>query len=44
MTKPNLLFPTPVWTTQLENFRNVNNEMYSFIKKSQIEDRKGIKK
>ena len=44
MTKPNLLFPTPVWTTQLENFRNMNEEMYSFIKESQIVDQKGIKK
>ena len=44
MTKPNLLFPTPVWTTQLENFRNMNEEMYNFIKESQIEDKKGIKK
>tara|TARA_A100001011_G_scaffold395910_1_gene492269 strand:+ start:1779 stop:2372 length:594 start_codon:yes stop_codon:yes gene_type:complete len=44
MTKPNLLFPTPVWTTQLENFRNMNEEMYNFIKESQIEDQKGIKK
>ena len=44
MTTPNLLFPTPVWTTQLENFRNMNEEMYNFIKESQIEDKKGIKK
>mgnify|MGYP001207497452 FL=1 len=44
MNKPNLLFPTPVWTIQLEDFRNMNEEMYSFIKESQIKDQKGIKK
>ena len=44
MAKPNLLFPTPVWTTQLENFKDMNEEMYNFIKESQIEDQKGIKK
>tara|TARA_Y100001935_G_C17245402_1_gene478034 strand:- start:623 stop:1216 length:594 start_codon:yes stop_codon:yes gene_type:complete len=44
MNKPNLLFPTPVWTIQLENFNKVNEEMYNFIKRSQIKDQKGIKK
>ena len=44
MNKPNLLFPTPVWTIQLENFNKVNEEMYNFIKGSQIKDQKGIKK
>ena len=44
MNKPNLLFPTPVWTIQLENFNEVNKEMYNFIKGSQIKDQKGIKK
>ena len=44
MNRPNLLFPTPVWTIQLENFRNMNEEMYSFIKESQVKDQKGIKK
>ena len=44
MDKPNLLFPTPIWTTQLENFSNVNEEMYNFIKESQMKDQEGIKK
>tara|TARA_B100001057_G_C22810254_1_gene935118 strand:+ start:1297 stop:1899 length:603 start_codon:yes stop_codon:yes gene_type:complete len=44
MNKPNLLFPTPVWTIQLENFRTMNEAMYTFIKESQIKDQKGIKK
>tara|TARA_B100001057_G_scaffold412977_1_gene429382 strand:+ start:383 stop:985 length:603 start_codon:yes stop_codon:yes gene_type:complete len=44
MNKPNLLFPTPVWTIQLENFSNINKEMYNFIKETQVKDRVGIKK
>ena len=44
MTKPNLLFSTPVWTIQLENFNKVNEEMYNFIKGNQIKDHEGIKK
>ncbi len=44
MSKPNLLFPTPIWTSQLENFKIINEEMYNFIKKEQIKDEKGISK
>ena len=44
MNKPNLLFPTPVWTTQLENYTNVNEQMYSFIKSEQKKDKNGITK
>ena len=44
MTKPNLLFPTPVWTTQFENYKTVNEEMYQFIKNEQSNDQKGINK
>ena len=44
MNKPNLLFPTPVWTIQLENFESINVEMYAYIKESQIKDKTGIKK
>ena len=44
MNKPNLLFPTPVWTIQLENFSEINKELYDFIKDSQIKDNLGIKK
>ena len=44
MSKPNLLFPTPVWTIQLENFNEVNEEMYNFIKGNQIKDQEGIKR
>mgnify|MGYP001268247837 CR=1 FL=1 len=44
MNKPNLFFPTPVWTLQLKNYKNINEEMYSFIKDSQNNDQKGIHK
>ena len=44
MSKPNLLFPTPVWTLQLENFENINREIYTFVKRVQAQDEKGIKK
>ena len=44
MNKPNLLFPTPVWTIQLENFRDINEEMFNFIKETQMKDQTGIKK
>ena len=44
MTKPNLLFPTPVWTLQLENYKKTNEEMYNYIKQDQIKDQEGINK
>ena len=44
MNKPNLLFPTPIWTIKLENFESINNQMYNFIKESQFKDKAGIKK
>ena len=44
MTKPNLLFPTPVWTIQLNNYKNINEKMYSFIKQNQKKDEVGINK
>ncbi len=44
MNKPNLLFPTPIWTFSLDNYNKINEEMYSFIKAEQIEDQKGINK
>ncbi len=44
MNKPNLLFPTPVWTLQLKNYEKLNEEMYTFIKSNQIKDDKGINK
>ena len=44
MTKPNLFFPTPVWASQLDNFKNINEEMYSYIKIKQENDQTGISK
>ena len=44
MSKPNLLFPTPVWTLQLDNYETINEKMYTYIKGSQIKDQKGITK
>ena len=44
MTKANLLFPTPVWTTQLDNYKNVNEQMYTFIKSRQKNDEIGVSK
>ena len=44
MTKPNLLFPTPVWTSQLENYKSINEQMYDFIKSEQSKDKFGISK
>ena len=44
MTKPNLLFPTPVWTTQLDNYKPINEKMFNFIKSNQNNDEAGINK
>ena len=44
MTKPNLLFPTPVWTIQLENYKIINEVMYDYIKNLQKTDGIGINK
>ena len=44
MTNANLFFPTPVWALQLENYKNVNEEMYAYIKNQQKKDQIGISK
>ena len=44
MKKPNLFFPTPVWTLQLDDYQSVNEKMYKFIKITQLKDQEGIKK
>ena len=43
MIKPNLFFPTPVWALQIENYKHVNEEMYT-KKNQQEEDQVGINK
>ena len=44
MNKPNLFFPTPVWTLQLDNYQSINEQMYEFIKINQSKDLEGINK
>ena len=44
MNKPNLFFPTPVWTLQLDEYQSINEQMYKFIKITQSKDHKGISK
>ncbi len=44
MTNANLFFPTPVWALQLENYKNVNEEMYAYIKQEQNIDKDGVSK
>ena len=44
MIKPNLFFPTPVWTLQIDNYKNVNEEMHTYIKELQNKDQIGISK
>ncbi len=44
MKKPNLLFPTPVWTLEFENYKSVNEDMYNYIKSEQASDSSGINK
>tara|TARA_B100001057_G_scaffold478929_1_gene549946 strand:- start:547 stop:1149 length:603 start_codon:yes stop_codon:yes gene_type:complete len=41
MVKPNLLFPTPVWTLNFDNYNHINEEMYKLIKDQQNNDEKG---
>ena len=44
MTKPNLIFPTPIWTIQLDNYKELNENMYNYIKSNQRKDEIGINK
>ena len=44
MTKANLFFPTPVWTSIINNYKETNEEIYNFIKNLQNLDNKGVKK
>lgn len=44
MIKPNLFFPTPVWALQLDKFKNINEEMFKYIKDHQNKDLIGINK
>ena len=44
MNKPNLFFPTPVWATNLDNYKTINEQMYNYIKSNKKNDEKGISK
>ena len=44
MSKPNLLFSTPVWTIQLDNYKNINEDIYKYIKFLNEKDNIGISK
>ena len=44
MNKPNLFFPTPVWTLQLDDYQSINEQIYKFIKITQSKDQQGISK
>ncbi len=44
MNKPNLLFPTPVWTFSLNNYKKINENIYNYIISERIKDQEGTKK
>ncbi len=42
MTKPNLFFSTPVWASQITDYKQTNEDMYKYIKDLQTKDQKGL--
>ncbi len=42
MSSPNLFFPTPVWVSQLENYKEINDKILSYIRNMQDEDNNGV--
>ncbi len=44
MTTPNLFFATPVWVSQIDDYKQTNEEIYDYIKKLQDLDNEGIVK
>ena len=42
MSEPNLFFPTPVWASQVNDYKEINEEIYKYIKNLQKEDGEGI--
>ena len=44
MTNPNLFFSTPVWASKIENYKEINEEVYNYIKSLRELDNKGITK
>ena len=39
-----LMFPTPIWTSIVQNSDEINNKMYNYIKSLQSKNEKGINK
>ena len=44
MSAPNLFFPTPVWASKLDDYKDANEEIYKYIKSLQKDDQKGLVK
>ena len=44
MTNPNLFFSTPVWASQINNYKETNEIIYDYIKTKQKNDESGIVK
>ncbi len=44
MTAPNLFFPTPVWASTIENYKETNELIYKYIKDLNKNDNEGITK
>ena len=42
MLDPNLFFPTPVWVTKIDKYKETNEEIFEYIKKLRKVDDKGI--
>tara|TARA_A100001011_G_scaffold400732_1_gene518072 strand:+ start:6075 stop:6677 length:603 start_codon:yes stop_codon:yes gene_type:complete len=42
MSSPSLFFPTPIWASKLDNYKDANEEIYQYIKKLQKEDNQGV--
>ncbi len=42
MSNLNLFFSTPVWASKIENYKEVNEEIYNYIKNLQKKDKDGI--
>ena len=44
MPNPNLFFSTHIWISEINNYKDVNEELYNYIKNLQNEDEKGLTK
>ncbi len=44
MQNPNLFFSTPVWVSEIDNYKETNEEIYNYIKELNKIDQSGVKK